>query len=232
MRIARNISVAVMLIGVIFGFLTVSDCYNLVTEKPYALESMAKDCFEDNKYYSGSIEFVVDEFTTKKTKKSVGYLPLGSKDYNYYLTMINDALVVMAVPSSNQQLNNSFTESVKFTSPYKSGASELEPTKFSVYTKSSKMNDDVKKALYDYFEQNEMSKEQCDQMVEDCVLQCVDNDYRLFTFVPVFSFMVSITALIIFFLIRRDEKKANVVYVNESPETLGDFTNHDKTDKE
>lgn len=231
MKIAKIISVAVIVIGVIFGILTVSDCYKLVIDKPYALESMSKDCFEDDKYYSGSMEFVVDRFTTKKTSNSIGYIPLGSKNSDYYLTMINDAFVVMAVPSSNQDLNDSFNESVKYTSSYKSGASELEPDKFTVYTKSTKMSDDVKKALYDYFEQNEMSKEQCDQMVEDCVLQCVDKDFRLFIFVPVFSFMSAITALIIFLKIRWDEKKANVVYLNESPETIGELTEHDKFDE-
>ncbi len=165
----KTFLVIMTLLLLFFTITSAPAAVKLYTEKPNELSKVNSGDIEEGEYYEGDVDLVMDVIAEMETThKSHGITT--SKDVTpYYLVMLNESYAIVHV--SNDDLIEQMNDLMDDTWDFLDGNTEELPKPIHIQTKAVETESELQPYIYDYFEEAGYSKEECDDIVEDSVLQ-------------------------------------------------------------
>lgn len=209
-----------ILVGLIMTVTSVGDAYRLMFKDTKDLKTKTLDNFTKNEMVDGKVQYVFDEVATLESTKTMYGVPYSKEKTPYYLVMITDkddivqGYVVMHI--TNKDDISKFKNLVNSTLNLMDDPNVVMPDPVSVQTKTTEMPDDLKKIVYDYFEEGGMTKAECDELVADCVLE--QNNYKTSKIMPLIGIGIMVLGVVIIIAVKASGK-GKKVYVNEIPQS-------------
>ncbi len=218
-----RIYIIVLILGLFMVISSAGNAITLFTEGTVSLNGKKISEYYEGEMVYGKAEYVFDTIAILETSKTVYGIPYSKSQTPYYLVYVNyDAdmanghYVLMHVTDKESitSMDNLMisTQNLLLSEDDSQTISNVKP--ISLNTKTVKIPSEVKEYLYQYFTEAGMTKEECDEMVADCVLeQCDYTQAKIFPFIGLGLIVLS---TLIFFAGRKG-KKSKRTYVNEIP---------------
>lgn len=225
-----QIYIVVMILGLCMTLLSAGDAITLFTKENQNISSKKITDFNDGEMVYGNVEYVFDVVATMETQHTIYGIPYKTDNTPFYLVYVNydsegaNGFYVI-FHATNENTISAMDNLMNATQNLILYGDEASTSPLSINTKTKAMQSEVKEYLYEYFEEGDMSKEECDEITVTS-LMLEELNYTQAKLLPLIGIGIMVIATIIF-IVLKVHKKSNTTYVNEIPSSsqLNNYNN-------
>ena len=189
-----KILLTVMIIGLVFGGVGISDAVKIWNADIKNAADITVGGIKKGELYEGDIPFAYDIIAEQVTSTTYGPVPVSKTRTPYYLVQNENCFYVINVTASAKKSELDTLADLSWDQI--DGTTTEDPAPVSVSTTAEELPDEVKDVLKDYCGKLGLTDEEYEELVEDsCCLRTVN--YSSMKYIPIAGFGVAVLCALI-----------------------------------